>query len=158
MRPATSAVIANSSQVVDPRSSSDFSALIAKKAAEKRAKFQETKPSINMVTYQADGLKNVVAQSNKSSNVQIIHIKEQSKPPIVAKPNQNVSYIIKRNNSANSSSFSLNDDEKAGISMVKNTINKINNCENSLSISTETGWLNIFKLFHLITELNTRMI
>ncbi len=40
----------------DPRMSSDFSALIAKKAAEKRAKFQETvRPlTVNAVTYNAD--------------------------------------------------------------------------------------------------------
>ncbi len=44
----------------DPRMSSDFSALIAKKAAEKRAKFMENKPMnsvANAVTYQSDGSK-----------------------------------------------------------------------------------------------------
>jgi hypothetical protein len=39
-------------QLLDPRSSSDFSELIAKKAAEKRAKFQESKPlTSNAVTF-----------------------------------------------------------------------------------------------------------
>lgn len=60
-----------SSQVInDPRMSSDFGALIAKKAAEKRAKFQENKtPVSNAVTFQPDGSK-VFAQSLvKSSRV-----------------------------------------------------------------------------------------
>lgn len=46
-----------SSALIDPRSSSEFGALIAKKAAEKRAKFQETRPAANAVTFQPDGSK-----------------------------------------------------------------------------------------------------
>ena len=47
------------SKSIDPRMSSDFGALIAKKAAEKRAKFQENmKPPVsNAVTFQPDGTK-----------------------------------------------------------------------------------------------------
>jgi hypothetical protein len=47
------------SQIIsDPRCSSDFGELIAKKAAEKRAKFQDVKPSSpNAVTFQPDGSK-----------------------------------------------------------------------------------------------------
>jgi hypothetical protein len=55
-------------QLLDPRTSSDFSELIAKKAAEKRAKFQETKPLIsNAVTFQPDGSK-VFATTTTTTN------------------------------------------------------------------------------------------
>lgn len=55
--------------LMDPRSSSDFSELIAKKAAEKRAKFQETKPTLNAVTFQHDGSKtyHTKPKANKSN-------------------------------------------------------------------------------------------
>lgn len=49
----------------DPRTSSDFSALIAKKAAEKRAKFQEqTSQRPISITYQPDGSK-ILNTNNK---------------------------------------------------------------------------------------------
>ncbi|CAF0767841.1 unnamed protein product [Brachionus calyciflorus] len=62
-KPAKNTV--NNYQLIDPRLSSDFSELIAKKAAEKRAKFQENKPSLNSVTYQPDGTKIVNTNTNK---------------------------------------------------------------------------------------------
>lgn len=60
-----------SPQIIDPRTSSDFGALIAKKAAEKRAKFQDLKPQIlNAVTFQ-DGSKiftNSISQPSNNRN------------------------------------------------------------------------------------------
>lgn len=56
-------------QLLDPRLSSDFSSLIAKKAAEKRAKFTENKPSANAVTFQPDGSKVFTANSTPSSSI-----------------------------------------------------------------------------------------
>ncbi|RNA43764.1 hypothetical protein BpHYR1_031297 [Brachionus plicatilis] len=53
--------LVNTYQLIDPRSSSDFGELIAKKAAEKRAKFHENKPVLSSVTYQPDGTKVVNA-------------------------------------------------------------------------------------------------
>ena len=52
--------------LIDPRSSSEFGALIAKKAAEKRAKFQETRPTANAVTFQPDGSKIFTATKNET--------------------------------------------------------------------------------------------
>jgi hypothetical protein len=61
-------------QLLDPRTSSDFSELIAKKAAEKRAKFQESKPLIsNAVTFQPDGSK-VFVTNNKNIDNSITNI------------------------------------------------------------------------------------
>lgn len=62
--------LVNTYQMIDPRSSSDFGELIAKKAAEKRAKFQENKPVVSSVTYQPDGSKIVNGlKQNEDSNV-----------------------------------------------------------------------------------------
>lgn len=62
--------LVNTYQLIDPRSSSDFGELIAKKAAEKRAKFQENKPVLNSVTYQPDGTKILNGpRQNEDSNV-----------------------------------------------------------------------------------------
>ena len=73
-------------QLLDPRSSSDFSELIAKKAAEKRAKFQENKPSANAVTFQPDGSKVFTASSTNINNTnqtkQSNSIENQAKPKI----------------------------------------------------------------------------
>ncbi len=66
----------NSNNVVDPRLSSDFGALIAKKAAEKRAKFQETKPSVNAVTFQPDGSK-IYSTSNNNLSIDQKHMQHQ---------------------------------------------------------------------------------
>ncbi len=80
----------------DPRSSSDFSALIAKKAAEKRAAFTELpKPSVNAVTFQGGEVCNSTEQ-----NVVKIQVE---KPKIVSKPaisvcQPAVANIIKQNN------------------------------------------------------------
>lgn len=60
-------MITNYQKLSDPRSSSDFGALIAQKAAEKRAKFQEAKPTANTVTFQPDGSKLFVS-NNKYPN------------------------------------------------------------------------------------------
>ena len=62
--------------IIDPRTSSDFSALIAKKAAEKRAKFTETKPSVHAVTFQADGSK--VFTTNSPVNVPDVPIEHNN--------------------------------------------------------------------------------
>lgn len=73
-------------QLLDPRSSSNFSELIAKKAAEKRAKFQENKPSANAVTFQPDGSKVFTASSTNINNTnqtkQSNSIENQAKPKI----------------------------------------------------------------------------
>jgi len=81
--------------VQDPRSSSDFSALIAKKAAEKRAAFNEVpKPSVNAVTFQGGEV------SSGEQNVVKIQVE---KPKIVAKPavpscQPVVANVVKQNN------------------------------------------------------------
>jgi hypothetical protein len=83
---------------VDPRTSSDFSALIAKKAAEKRAKFSETKPSsVHTVTFQPGGSK---LDSNPNIAKIQVQDQQQSKPKVlVPKPNSggvNVTNIVKK--------------------------------------------------------------
>lgn len=88
-----------SSSAVDPRTSSDFGALIARKAAEKRAKFSETKPSsVNTVTFQPGGSK--LDSNSQNANIAKIQVQDlsQSKPKVlVPKPgNSNVTSIVKR--------------------------------------------------------------
>ncbi len=88
--------------VIDPRTSSDFSALIAKKAAEKRAKFQETKPSVNAVTFQADGSKVFSTPNspiNSSENVE--NTDNHSESPVKSSNylKQNGSNIFKKSSS-----------------------------------------------------------
>ena len=69
--------------VIDPRTSSDFSALIAKKAAEKRAKFQETKPSVHAVTFQADGSKVFSTTNSPINSSELVENNDnQSESPI----------------------------------------------------------------------------
>jgi hypothetical protein len=67
--PSATTLLPSQPQVVDPRTSSDFSQVIAKKAAEKRAKFQETKPTVQAVTYQSDSVKFVHRNTTSVNDV-----------------------------------------------------------------------------------------
>ena len=93
-----STIHAPAASLIDPRTSSDFSALIARKAAEKRAKFTETKPSVNSITFRPGGSEQEANTDQASPNVVRILVKDQSKPKvIVPKPsNSNVANIVKK--------------------------------------------------------------
>jgi hypothetical protein len=94
--------------VIDPRTSSDFGALIAKKAAEKRAKFHEAKPSVNAVTFQADGSKvftnseNLLTISSNNESQQIPNQSNYLKQNgiTVKKTVNSVKPLVNNNNSA----------------------------------------------------------
>lgn len=72
--------------VSDPRTSSDFGEIIKKKAAEKLSKFQESKPSVNTVTFNPDGSKVYntpkVVTYTTNSNVQKITFNGIPKTPV----------------------------------------------------------------------------
>lgn len=86
--------LVNTYQLIDPRSSSDFGELIAKKAAEKRAKFQENKPVLNSITYQPDGTKilNAPRPNEDSSVKKAIASFNNSKSPLTPSQNNGMFY------------------------------------------------------------------
>ena len=147
-----------SQMISDPRSSSDFGELIAKKAAEKRAKFQDLKPAgPNAVTFQPDGskvfnkayksqlsLQNTINNSNQSSRLS--EIVYQSTDTLIS------------NSINNKEGKNVSNKRDFISSYCKNTNEKIENCVDSLLISNQNASSNsnnngkffniIFVFFH----------
>ncbi len=126
-------MITNYQKLSDPRSSSDFSALIAQKAAEKRAKFQEAKPTTNAVTFQADGSKLFVSNNNKISNSKPSdnhsslnnHLNRASQPNVIIKNNTNSFNQRESPKKVNEFKSMLNNDEntRTNTNVIKITVN-----------------------------------
>ena len=131
-------------QLLDPRTSSDFSELIAKKAAEKRAKFQETKPLIsNAVTFQPDGSKvfattnnipttNTTASANRNIDNSITNNKFLQPQPLANNTNT-VNINLKKTNTTNLISTQL--EKNVNISNISNGHAQVSSSSLSLSSS-----------------------